>query len=100
MAFRLERGETDWSLVLTGVVDIFDAAALHTAVVDAPERSPAGGVVVRLGGAQSVDTAITQVLLALGRALAEIDKPMRLEGTPDAVAARWRSAGLAADLRT
>jgi anti-anti-sigma regulatory factor len=99
MPFELERGDGAWTLHLTGVVDIFDVAGLHTAVVEAPERTPAGGLAVRLDGAESVDTAVTQVLMALGCALGEAGKPFRVEGAPRAVAERWRVAGLAEALR-
>ena len=59
-----------WSMVLDGVVDIFDVAAVHAAAVDAVVGAPEG-VTVMLGGVTVIDTAVTQVLLALKAALAE-----------------------------
>ena len=75
-----------------------DVGELHAAVIDAPERAPAGGVVADLGQAESVDTAIAQVLVALRRGLVDAGKPWRVVGVPAAVGDRWRLAGLAGEI--
>jgi anti-anti-sigma regulatory factor len=97
MPFELVKSEPEWTLALSGVVDIFDAAGLHVAAIEATEAAQ-GGVLVKLGSVESVDTSITQVLLGLRKALAGTGKTFKLEGVPASVAARWRSAGLAEEL--
>lgn len=96
MPIALERGESEWTLRLLGVVDMFDAAPLLAAALDAQEG--AGAVVVRLDAVEALDTPATQVLLALRRALAADRRPFRLDGTPPGVTACWRLAGLDRDL--
>lgn len=87
------RGEPDGSLTLSGVVDIFDAAALHAAAL---EVAAAGGREVRvdLGRIEAVDTAATQILLALKRDMAFRGGVLRLLGCPPSIGQFWRDAGL------
>jgi anti-anti-sigma regulatory factor len=96
MPVELVKREEEWALMLSGVVDIFDATALHAAAVEAAS-SPAA-VVAGLGAVEALDTATTQVLLALGRALASSGRTLRLQGTPPAVHAFWAQAGLDTEL--
>jgi ABC-type transporter Mla MlaB component len=93
MSVELLKGDTEWTLVLSGVVDIFDAAALHGAARDAAEGSP-GRVVAQLGAVEAMDTATTQVLLVLRRSLAAEGRSLSLEGAPASVLDFWRAAGL------
>lgn len=93
MAVEVLKGEAEWTLVLSGVVDIFDVAALHGAARDAAAGSP-GRVVARLAAVEAMDTATTQVLLALRRSLAAEGRRLSLEGAPSPVLDFWRSAGL------
>lgn len=97
MPFALEKEGSEWTLTLSGVVDVFDAASLHIAAVEAAEAAPAG-VVVRMSAVEVIDGSITQVLLALRRALVAAGKTLRLDGVPAPVAERWRLAGLGEDL--
>jgi anti-anti-sigma regulatory factor len=97
MPFALDKEGSEWTLTLSGVVDVFDAAALHIAAIEAAEAAPAG-VVVRMSSVEAIDGSITQVLLALRRALVAAGKVFRLEGVPAPVAERWRLAGLEDEL--
>ena len=97
MPFELVKEDPEWTLILSGVVDIFDAAALHVAVIEAAGLAP-GGVVVKMSSVEAVDGSITQVLLALRHALVAAGKSLRLEDVPAPVAERWRLAGLGAAL--
>ncbi len=97
MPFALDKEGSEWTLTLSGVVDVFDAASLHIAAVEAAEAAPAG-VVVRMSAVEAIDGSITQVLLALRRALVAAGKTLRLEAVPASVAERWRAAGLTEDL--
>jgi anti-anti-sigma regulatory factor len=63
----------------------------------AAASSPAA-VVAGLGAVEALDTASTQVLLALRRALASSGRSLRLHGTPPAVLEFWKQAGLDAEL--
>lgn len=98
MPVELLKGEANWVLALSGIVDIFDAATLHAAAVEAADGA-AGGVVTRLGSVEACDTSATQVLLALRRALAADGRWMRLEETPPPVSESWRLAGLGDEIR-
>ena len=84
-------------LRLWGAVDIFDAV---TVVAGAREAAVAAAeVTVSLEAAGSVDTSVTQVLIALRRALGADGRSLRLDTPPPAVvAATWRQAGLAGEL--
>lgn len=95
MPCELTKQPDGWSLALSGVVDLFDAADLHAAAVDAVEHGPPR-ITVRLDAATSVDTSATQILLALRHALVERERSLRIEGTPAKVAAAWATAGLGA----
>lgn len=83
-----------WSMVLDGVVDIFDVVAVHVAAVDAVVGAPEG-VTVMLGGVTVIDTAVTQVLLALKAALAGSGRTCILDEVPPSVLETWTLAGLA-----
>ena len=93
MPMELLKGEAEWSLGLSGVVDIFDAMALHATALEAAANAPSR-VVVGLGDAASVDTAATQVLLALKRALASDGRALTFTDIPAPVLEFWRAAGL------
>lgn len=95
MPCELIKGPNGWCLALSGVVDLFDAADLHAAAIDALEHGPPR-ITIRLEAATSIDTSATQILLALRRALTERERNSRLEGTPAKVAAVWATAGLGA----
>ena len=82
-------------LRLWGAVDIFDAA---TVAAGARQAVAAGvDVTASLEAAESVDTSVTQVLIALRRALEPSGRALRL-GAPPALATIWRQAGLAGEL--
>jgi anti-anti-sigma regulatory factor len=98
MPFELLTAEVEWTLTLSGVVDVFDATALHAAVRDAPEAAPAR-VVAAMAAAERVDASITQLLLALRRALEAHGKTLTLAGVPAAITERWQAAGLGDELR-
>ena len=94
MAVELAKSGDEWGLTLSGVVDIFDAVALHAAAQEACGSSAPGAIVVRLGSLEAVDTASTQVLLALRRDLGGGQR-IRFEAIPDRVARYWSVGGLA-----
>jgi anti-anti-sigma factor len=98
MSVELVKADEQWALQLSGVVDIFDASALHAAAREVV-ASNTTGVVVTLGDVEAVDTAATQVLLALKRALAADGRRLRLEAVPEPVRELWRLAGLDAELK-
>ena len=86
-----------WSIVLDGAVDIFDAAAVHAVALEAAAGAPEG-VAVMLGGVTVIDTAVTQVLLALKHALAGSGRTWVLDEVPPSVLESWTLGGLAAAL--
>jgi len=94
MPIELLTSGVQWSMVLDGAVDIFDIAAVHAAALDAVVGAPEG-VVVMLGGVTVIDTAVTQVLLALKRALADSGRTCVLDEVPPSVLEAWTLAGLA-----
>jgi anti-anti-sigma factor len=96
MAVEVVKSDGPWILMLSGVVDVFDATALHAAAMDA--IGGPDGVVANLSGLDALDTSSTQVLLALKRALIATGSTLRLEGTPAAVSEFWNQAGLGAEL--
>ena len=98
MAVTLVREDSEWSLVLSGVVDIRAVAVLHGCAREAV-AGPNRGVVARLQDCEAIDTATTQILLALKSALGANGRALRLEGTPGPIAAAWRLAGLGDHLR-
>lgn len=83
-------------LALQGVVDIFEARELHRMALGALQAP--GGVVVSLEEVTRVDTAATQVLLALKRALSSQGKTFALEAVPAGVRESWRFLGLAGEM--
>ena len=93
MAVELVKDGGQWSLVLSGEVAIGEARALHGAARATLDES-AGDVVLRMGDLQSLDTSTMQVLVALGRALTERGRALRIDEAPEAVAQQWRRAGL------
>jgi len=84
----LQKGD-EWILSLSGIVDVSEAGALHALAREAAHGAP-HAVVVRLDGLQALDTATTQVLLALQRS----GRVLRFESIPPQVADLWRHAGL------
>ncbi|OGL18311.1 MAG: hypothetical protein A3K12_06230 [Candidatus Rokubacteria bacterium RIFCSPLOWO2_12_FULL_71_19] len=95
MAVELAKSGDEWGLTLSGVVDIFDAVALQAAAQEACGSAAPGAIVVRLGSLEAVDTASTQVLLALKRDLGGGGQRIRFEAIPDPVARYWSVGGLA-----
>ncbi len=93
MPVELMKGEAEWALGLSGAVDVFDAVALHATALEAAANAPSG-VVARLGRVESIDTAATQVLLALKVTLALDGRALTFENIPDPVLQFWRVAGL------
>jgi anti-anti-sigma regulatory factor len=93
MPIEVRNGDGEWSLVLSGTVDIFEVAALHAAARDA--AATAETVVLHLEAVEAVDTSTTQVLLGLARALRERGRRCEVRDVPPAVAASWRRLGLA-----
>jgi anti-anti-sigma regulatory factor len=96
MPLKLVKHDDAWRLGLSGVLDIFDAGPLHAAALEAVNAGVP--VVADLRQAESVDTAVTQILLALRQQLAEAGRPLTLEGVPPSVAAVWQDIGLATQL--
>jgi anti-anti-sigma regulatory factor len=94
MPIELLTSGAQWSMVLDGAVDIFDVAAVHATALDAVAGAPEG-VTVMLGGVTVIDTAVTQVLLALKRALAGSGRTCILDEVPPSVLETWTLAGLA-----
>ena len=92
MAIEVVKGEAGWTMKLTGATDIFDAGALHRAACEAVTGGT-GPVVVSLHEVEAIDTSITQVLLALRRALRPSGRELRMEGAGPAVLAMWRRLG-------
>jgi anti-anti-sigma regulatory factor len=92
MTIDLVKGDGAWTLKLTGAADIFDVAAVHRAACDA--MAGTGPVVVSLHEVESVDTSVTQVLLALRQALGGAGRELRMEGASAAVQAVWRRLGV------
>jgi anti-anti-sigma regulatory factor len=95
MAVEVLASESGLTLTLSGTVDIFDAASLHAAACDAAQRAQ-GTVVVKLDEATGIDTASSQILVALRDALAARGHGMTVQGTPPAIAEAWQC--LAVDL--
>lgn len=80
-------------LRLWGAVDIFDAVTVATGARDA--AAAGAEVTVSLDAAESIDTSVTQVLIALRRALGAGGRALHLDAPLPAVAMAWREAGLA-----
>jgi anti-anti-sigma regulatory factor len=93
MAVELVKDEGAWILKLSGACDVFDLAALHGEACAAVDGAP-GPLAVSFHAVQSVDTAATQVLLALRRAFTGRGLEVRFDGVPEPVAERWRQLGL------
>jgi anti-anti-sigma regulatory factor len=95
MAVELVKDDAVWTVKLSGACDVFDLAALHGAACTAADGAP-GPVAVSFHDVQSIDTAATQILLALRQALTRRGLDARFDGVPEAVAERWRQLGVAA----
>lgn len=93
MAVELTKDAAAWTVTLSGACDVFDLAALHGTACAAADGAP-GPVTVSLHAVQSVDTAATQILLALRHALTRRGLEARFDGVPAAVADRWRRLGV------
>jgi len=93
MAVHLRNDAGELALSLSGVVDVTEAGVVHAAAREVVAAAPRA-VVVRLQGLDTLDTSITQLLLALRQSLAANGIGLRIEGTPPAVAELWRRAGL------
>jgi anti-anti-sigma regulatory factor len=93
MAVKLTGVGGEWSLSLSGAVDIADALTLHGYAREILEGDTRD-VVVLLHEATEVDTSVTQLLLVLKRDLARAGRACALQGAPPLVASTWRAAGL------
>ncbi len=93
MAVELVKDEGAWTLKLSGACDVFDVTALHEAACAAAEGAP-GAVAVSFHAVETVDTAATQVLLALRQALARRGVEVRFDGMPERAAQYWRQLGV------
>jgi anti-anti-sigma regulatory factor len=91
MPVSLLKSRAEWTLDLSGVVDIDEAGMMLVMAREAAAGAP-GVVVVRLVELETLDTAVTQLLLAFRQSLPR-DR-LRIEGVPESVAALWRGAGL------
>ena len=94
MAVEVSEEGNGWLLVLSGVVAIDDARALHAAARATVDDDAAGDVTVLMDALQWLDTSAMQVLLALQQALTGRRRALRFEAASAAVADRWRRAGL------
>ena len=93
MAAELVKDQAAWTLKLGGACDVFDLAALHGAACAALDGAP-GPLTVSFHAVDSVDTAATQILLALRHAFTRRGLEARFDGVPEGVAARWRQLGV------
>lgn len=84
--------------MLQGSVDIFEARELHGLFVEA--LGAARRVVVDMKGTSRIDTAASQLLLALRRALASQRKSLVIEAVPEGVREAWRLLGLSRELES
>ncbi len=97
MPFELVRGDGDPTLTLSGAADIFEASAFHAAATEAASLGE-HGLVVEMSAVEAVDGAMTQILLALRRAVTARGKTIVLQHVPAGVLERWRLAGLDTEL--
>jgi anti-anti-sigma factor len=93
MAVQLLQDASEWTLSLSGIVDVAEARVLHTLAREAAGAGPKV-IVARLHGLETLDTSATQVLLALRQSLGARGGRLSLEGTPASVVALWQRAGL------
>jgi hypothetical protein len=92
MTAELVKDERSWTLKLGGACDVFDIATLY-AEARAAAEAPCP-VAVSLHAVEGLDTAATQVLLALRQALVSRGLEARFDGMPAAAAERWRQLGV------
>jgi ABC-type transporter Mla MlaB component len=78
MPWTSETGPQGPRLVLTGAVDIFEAAALHKTLVDL--ASAPGAAEVGLRGCTDMDSSVVQLLLAFERARQAGGQSVRFAG--------------------
>jgi anti-anti-sigma factor len=93
MSVTLLKTDGEWTLHLSGVVDVRAAGPLQAAGRQATREGPRT-VVADCGSLETLDTCATQVLLALQLSLAATGGVLRLESVPPHVADLWRQAGL------
>lgn len=98
MPIELRKADKEWSLSLSGIVDIFDAAALHQAALEVSSGGSAG-LVVLLEEAQTLDISTIQVLLALKRDLVASGRTIHFDGISTVLSELCRSAGLQDELK-
>jgi anti-anti-sigma factor len=84
------------TLVLQGVVDIFEARELHQQAMAA--LGAGGEVTLDLEEVDRLDSSAIQILVALRQSLAAGGRSLRLEGIPPSVHDTWRLLGLGASL--
>ena len=78
MPWTSEPGPRGCRLILSGAVDIFEAAALHRALVD---LAPVPGVTeVELAGCTDMDSSVVQLLLAFQRARQTVGEGLTFTG--------------------
>ncbi len=80
-------------ITLVGAVGITDAQPLAEAAIAGAAKGR-GDVVVELALVDSIDTAATQVLLALRAELAAAGRALRLVDVPACVSVTWRVLGV------
>lgn len=98
MGAKLSSDGGEFRLELQGSVDIFEARELHrlfSEAIRAPRR-----VVVDMKETSRIDTAASQLILALGRALAAQGKSLVIEAPPEGVREAWRLLGLSRELES
>jgi anti-anti-sigma regulatory factor len=93
MPIEIQKHDAEWCLRLCGNVDLFEVADLHHAAIEAL-RADVPCVRVDLAEVEALDTAASQVIVALLRSLAEDGRELRLEGTPVLVHEGWSRIGL------
>jgi anti-anti-sigma factor len=98
LGVTLSRDEGEARLELKGSVDIFEARELHRLFVEA--LGAPRGVVVDMKETLRIDTAGSQLLLALKRALASRGKSLVIEAPPEGVREAWRLLGLSRELES
>jgi anti-anti-sigma factor len=93
MAAELVKDGPEWILRLSGEVVVAEMGNLHAAAQEADRGAPRA-VVIDLRNVDNLDTAATQVLLGLQKALTASGRTLRFEDTPSAVAEGWTLARL------
>jgi anti-anti-sigma regulatory factor len=88
MQIELVKDAAEWTLRLAGPVSVASAVALHRVASEA--AAAPGPLVVDVAGVSAIDTAGTQVLIALGRRPAG---RVQVRGASPALRETWRRLG-------